>query len=49
MALFGGIVCGAGVGLVLSASATTGGTDLLAAIVQHFHSAYFGGLAFIYY
>ena len=36
MALFGGIVCGAGVGLVLSASATTGGTDLLAAIVQHF-------------
>lgn len=36
-ALFGGILCGAGVGLVLSASATTGGTDLLATIVQHFY------------
>ncbi len=36
-ALFGGILCGAGVGLVLSAAATTGGTDLLATIVQHFY------------
>lgn len=36
-ALIGGVLCGAGVGLVLSASATTGGTDLLATIVQHFY------------
>ncbi|MDY6315661.1 MAG: YitT family protein [Oribacterium sp.] len=33
-AIFGGIFCGAGSGLVFAALATTGGTDLLAAIIQ---------------
>lgn len=33
-ALFGGIVSGAGVGLVFVAQATTGGTDMLAALIQ---------------
>ena len=35
-ALYGGVVGGIGIGLVLSASATTGGTDLLASILHHF-------------
>lgn len=33
-AVFGGIVCGIGAGLVFVCRATTGGTDLLAAIIQ---------------
>ncbi|MGL5436307.1 MAG: YitT family protein [Lachnospiraceae bacterium] len=33
-ALFGGIISGIGVGLVFVASATTGGTDMLAALIQ---------------
>lgn len=33
-ALFGGIISGAGVGLVFIARATTGGTDMLAALIQ---------------
>lgn len=33
-ALFGGIVCGAGTGLVFLSQATTGGTDMLAALLQ---------------
>ena len=33
-ALYGGLVCGLGTGLVLLAMATTGGTDTLAALVQ---------------
>lgn len=32
--LYGGLVCGAGTGLVLLAVATTGGTDTLAALIQ---------------
>lgn len=35
-ALFGGVVSGVGIGLVFLAEATTGGTDLLAAIIQKF-------------
>lgn len=34
VALYGGLVCGAGTGLVLLAMATTGGTDTLAALIQ---------------
>lgn len=33
-ALFGGIISGVGVGLVFAARATTGGTDMLAALIQ---------------
>ena len=33
-ALYGGLVCGVGTGLVLLAMATTGGTDTLAALIQ---------------
>ncbi|MBQ8184976.1 MAG: YitT family protein [Lachnospiraceae bacterium] len=33
-ALFGGVISGAGIGLVFLAQATTGGTDLVAAIMQ---------------
>ncbi|MCI8837926.1 MAG: YitT family protein [Hungatella sp.] len=32
--LFGGIVCGAGTGLIFLFQATTGGTDMLAALIQ---------------
>lgn len=39
-ALYGGIVMGAGIGLVFLSQATTGGTDLIAAIIQHFWRHY---------
>ena len=35
-ALFGGVISGAGIGLVFLAQATTGGTDLIAAIIQKY-------------
>jgi len=35
--IFGGVLAGVGLGLVFSAFSTTGGTDLLASIIQHFH------------
>ena len=34
-AIFGGVICGVGMGIVLLARATTGGTDMLAALIQH--------------
>ena len=34
--LYGGILMGVGIGLVLVAQATTGGTELIAALIQHF-------------
>ena len=34
-AIFGGVICGVGMGMVLLARATTGGTDMLAAQIQH--------------
>ena len=34
-AIFGGVICGVGMGMVLLARATTGGTDMLAALIQH--------------
>lgn len=34
--VFGGVIAGIGLGLVFAANATTGGTDLLASIIQHF-------------
>lgn len=39
-ALYGGIVMGVGIGLVFLSHATTGGTDLIAAIIQHFWRHY---------
>lgn len=36
IAIFGGVISGAGMGLVFMANATTGGTDLLAAVIQRF-------------
>ena len=39
-ALYGGVIMGAGIGLVFVAQATTGGTDLIAAIIQHFWRHY---------
>lgn len=35
-ALYGGLIMGVGIGLVFVAQATTGGTDLIAALIQHF-------------
>ena len=37
-AVFGGVLGGAGLGLVFSTTATTGGTDLLSAIINHYVS-----------
>ena len=34
-AIFGGVICGVGMGMVLLARVTTGGTDMLAALIQH--------------
>ena len=34
--VFGGVISGLGIGMVLMANATTGGTDTMAAIIQHF-------------
>lgn len=38
--IFGGVVTGIGIGMVLLARATTGGTDMLAAIIQHYYKHY---------
>ena len=35
-AIFGGVIGGAGMGLILLARSTTGGTELLAVLIQHF-------------
>lgn len=35
-AVFGGVICGIGMGLILLAKATTGGTDMVATIIQHY-------------
>lgn len=39
-ALYGGVLMGVGIGMVFAAQATTGGTDLIAAIIQHFWKQY---------
>ena len=39
-ALYGGLFMGAGIGLVFVAQSTTGGTDLIAALIQHFLPSY---------
>lgn len=39
-ALYGGVFLGAGIGLVFVAQATTGGTDMIAAIIQHYWKHY---------
>ncbi len=35
-AVFGGVIGGAGMGLILLAKATTGGTDMVAVLIQHY-------------
>lgn len=35
VSIMGGVICGIGIGLVFSVQASTGGTDLLAYIIQH--------------
>ncbi len=35
-AIYGGVISGAGLGLVLLAKATTGGTDMVASLIQHY-------------
>lgn len=39
-ALFGGIITGAGAGIVFACQATTGGTDMLAALIRHWMPHY---------
>lgn len=39
-AVFGGVTCGAGMGLILLAKATTGGTDMVATLIQHYAKHY---------
>lgn len=39
-AVFGGVICGTGMGLILLAKATTGGTDMVATIIQHYARHY---------
>ena len=39
-AVFGGTICGCGIAMVLLASATTGGSDLIAAIIQNYNKHY---------
>lgn len=39
-AVFGGVIGGIGLGLVFATSASTGGTDLLGAIIQHYMKHY---------
>lgn len=34
-AIFGGVICGTGIGIILLARATTGGTDMVAVLIQH--------------
>jgi uncharacterized membrane-anchored protein YitT (DUF2179 family) len=38
--IFGGVIGGIGIGLVFLAHATTGGTDMVAALIQHYHKHY---------
>ena len=37
---FGGVIAGAGMGLILLAKATTGGTDMVATLIQHYMRHY---------
>ncbi|MFA9376724.1 MAG: YitT family protein [Lachnotalea sp.] len=39
-AIFGGVICGVGIGMVFLARATTGGTDMVAAFIQHYYRHY---------
>lgn len=46
-ALFGGVLGGAGFGLIIRGNATTGGTDMLAKLISsHFHSVSLGAVMF---
>lgn len=40
VSIFGGVITGIGMGLVFMARATTGGTDMMAALIQHFLKHY---------
>ncbi len=39
-AIFGGVIGGVGIGFVFLARATTGGTDMVAALIQHYYKHY---------
>jgi len=39
-ALFGGVIAGMGIGMIFIAHSTTGGTDLVAALIQHYLKQY---------
>lgn len=39
-AIFGGVIGGVGIGFVFLARATTGGTDMVAALIQHYYRHY---------
>ena len=45
-ALYGGVICGAGLGLIFRSGGTTGGTDILARIVGHFWGHSMGKVMF---
>ncbi len=45
-ALYGGVLCGAGLGLIFRSGGTTGGTDILARIVGHFWGHSMGKVMF---
>ncbi len=45
-ALYGGVICGAGLGLIFRSGGTTGGVDILARIVRHYKGYSLGRLLF---
>ncbi len=45
-ALYGGVICGLGLGLIFRTGATTGGTDILARVAHHLYGFSMGRLLF---
>ncbi|WP_342767165.1 YitT family protein [Sulfoacidibacillus thermotolerans] len=45
-ALYGGVICGAGLGIIFRSGGTTGGVDILARIVRHFFNHSMGRIMF---
>ncbi len=45
-ALYGGVICGAGLGVIFRSGGTTGGVDILARIVRHFFNHSMGRIMF---
>ena len=46
-AIFGGVIVGAGIGIVMKSGANTGGTDILAQIISHFTPIPLGNALFL--